>query len=460
MKKILVVLTALLISAGLWAEPACINGEKLAENAKMFNNGSGQYRVFTGFNFKEYEPSRYGIEKIVEGEYKKIKSVDGSDKSKYVAVGHSQGGLRVLAYSTYLKKNDTTQYNRLAGVITVSGIDKGLKALDGGFTNTFNKLENDISILANGARGVCGVTIATDLIRKITESALTAIIQTNRTAIFYVLKKMNPILNYTLTAYQYPNSPNLQELKDMIPGSAFINKYVSTTEKITYKVKTGTETVWVIKYKKVLGVKIPYPAKTTRDVYKYVDTYKDKPVFDSALPVGYIVGANANTLSMMDADSINGVHTNENKIRNGFKTAKTVFNVAYGVHIAKCVGIVGLFTNSPTYAKYCKNAADWCGNLDGEINELLGSSKHDGLVAEESQFYPKTFYNNVTGRYEEVHSKVLASESAGYKRMTKFNHMNITPADRLNDDGSVATPVHSDVQKAIDEMIKKTNAKR
>ena len=45
------------------------------------------------------------------------------------------------------------EYKNLKAVITVSGIDKGIKALDGGFTPLKSKVQNDINTIYNGVNG-------------------------------------------------------------------------------------------------------------------------------------------------------------------------------------------------------------------------------------------------------------------------------------------------------------------
>ena len=135
-----------------------------------FSNG---YRVFYGFDFGEPKISDHdlSIEGIVNEEINCVLNDDAENNntSDYAIVGHSQGGLRVLSYATMLKeracdkslgederKAAEDSYNRLKAVITVSGIDRGLKALDGGFAPFRAKVLNDGEILGNGLIGVGG----------------------------------------------------------------------------------------------------------------------------------------------------------------------------------------------------------------------------------------------------------------------------------------------------------------
>ncbi len=97
------------------------------------------------------------------------------------------------------------------------------------------------------------------------------------------------------------------------------------------------------------------------------------------------------------------------------------------VHTARSLDLIHLALGSAGHASNCFNAAQWLSNVDGELNEIKGSSENDGLVAKESQFYPKTFYNPATNKIEEVHSKVLSDNPNGYTEFEEYNHMNINP---------------------------------
>ena len=45
-----------------------------------------------------------------------------------------------------------------------------------------------------------------------------------------------------------------------------------------------------------------------------------------------------------------------------------------------------------------------------KASEYRGSDENDGLVAKESQFYPKTFYNPATKQTSVVHLNVLSEK--------------------------------------------------
>ena len=75
----------------------------------------------------------------------------------FVFLGHSQGGLRVLAMSTNLRNRDPVLYKQLKGVVTFSGIDRGLKLLENNGANFRAEAYTDVSILTKGAYGTVKV---------------------------------------------------------------------------------------------------------------------------------------------------------------------------------------------------------------------------------------------------------------------------------------------------------------
>ena len=93
------------------------------------------YIFFEGFDFNGYKAESDGIEPMLEKTLELLQKYYGKNgevaaNHPFVFVGHSQGGLRALTMSTYLKKNDKELYKQLKGVVTLSGIDQGLKFLE------------------------------------------------------------------------------------------------------------------------------------------------------------------------------------------------------------------------------------------------------------------------------------------------------------------------------------------
>ena len=412
MKKYFLIITALLFCV-IYAN-ADSDADSLVRISGLY---PGDYRIMSGFEFKEYEPSSIGLETKVNAEIAEVISKDkkANNTKPYAIVGHSQGGVRALAYAKMLKEQNPEEYKRLNAVITVSGIDRGLKALDGGFAPFLSRFNEDVCILKDG---VVGIIDAAPILSAIGITAGAIALCVNSNEIKEKLKEFSPIMNYVGCAVAGGTEQQLKEIYDMMPKSSFINKNVAKTQAVKYKVQTGTKKVWYWDYKKVLGVKIYYYTYRNEPVYKTMTAYKDVPLFDSNLPVGYIVGGDNNTL---------GMAPNESQIREGVKWSKVAFRTAQAIHIARCVGVAGLFTGSVKFASDCENAANWLDDVDGQICDLLGSDENDGLVAKESQYYPKTFYNPKTKKEEVLHTEVLGDEECGYIEHKEYNHENINP---------------------------------
>ncbi len=409
-------------------DPKLTEREKLVDKVQYTNNG---YVFLKGFSFKTYEPSGIGIKERVDDEVEYIKNnyKDKDEKERYAIVGHSQGGLRALAYAKVLKEKDPEEYKRLKAVITVSGIDKGLKALDGGFSPFLSKLYKDIEILNNGVKGFVA---AAPIMSLILSGAGCIALCANKEEIKNKITEISPIINYVLTAVQGGTEENMQEIYDMMPKSNFINKNVAQIETIERKERTGEQISWGWKSKKVLGIKCYYLSKCIVPTYTVYRTYKDVPLFDKDLPVGFIVGADNNTI---------GIAENEKEIRTGIKWSAAAFRTAEVIHLARTALVVGLVTGSLKFFNDCDNAALWLENVDDEICELLGSDENDGLVAKESQYYPKTFNPNnqkneqnetnkeIESEEEIILTKVLGESEKGYIEYSQYNHENINPKD-------------------------------
>ena len=80
------------------------------------------------------------------------------------------------------------------------------------------------------------------------------------------------------------------------------------------------------------------------------------------------------------------------------------------------------------------------------MNEIKCSPENDGLVAKESQFYPKTFTDPNTKAVRNVHTNVLGKDPKGYVGFPKYNHANIIEAE--------------EVLQKIDEMLFEAMGKR
>ena len=412
---------------------------------------NGNYRFFGGFNFGDIpaEEHNTSLTQRVNSEidYVIADDIEKNNNSKYAIVGHSQGGLRVLAYATMLEKRMTdsnltaaqreqarANYQRLAAVITMSGVDKGLKAIENNFSTFKSKLIADGNIWLKGIRGAARVFAITTIAERTVMNYLGI---SNANDIINYLPDVLPGFgeSYIMAGWNGEPYSKIPEVYDMIPGSDFINKNVSSTSTVTYKKQTGTRT-----YKKWERVKwcFWWWVEHSEPVYSTFTAYKDNPKFSSNLPVGYIVGTDSNTLGMTEDKEAN--------IRNICSTAANFFETTQILNHIECYATLGIGFLTGHYTAYqdCCTARDWFRNVDGELNDLKGSSENDGLVAKESQFYPKKFYNPVTSKYEEVHSNVLGKTSEGYTSVAK-NHAAINCEETIN---NVVIPM---IKEALDE---------
>ena len=423
---------------------------------------------FSGFDFKGYEPSSHTLEDESKSEIK-----ENSIKEPYYAVGHSQGGVRVLAYATMLEQriatatNETERieyqkdFDNLKGVITVSGIDKGIRALDGGFGPFRSKLADDATILYHGLGGLilCGGPCWAILSSMVTVSA------TLGGGLYIIKNEVVPPNIAKYIAYGLLERPyeELSELYDMMPQSEYIKKYVSSTEKRIIKTQSGKKTVLSIEWTKRGLFKVPVIKTTQVPVYSYYTQYYDNTKFSNKIPVGYIVGTHNDTLSMFDYGKYNSVAgkdygDDETKARSVIGNLKTAMDVGYGCNMAKYYTLSGLelvakiatlgfktfdfgSAGAHTNASYCDDAADWYNNVDRELNELKGSDKNDGLVAEESQYYP-----------EYAHTNVLRSEDGSSVCRLDENHASISPF--ISSEGKKNENVRKVIELLNSKMIK------
>ena len=424
--------------------------EKAKSKARLYDAGVAGVTTyaFDGFDFEGYKASKHGLDNIIKAEHKSIKDVEEEHpdkKGKFAVVGHSQGGLRALAFATYLQNNDAARLNNLQAVVTVSGIDQGIKALDGGLPAANAKIRRDAAILTEG---VCGV---------VTNPVLTQVLL-DVLAIFSIskindLKNMWPEIWDFITkfhrmfgAWIHPalkaSTPgeaqkilaDYGEIRDMIPRSNFIQQNVIESKPYLYQVQTGI--TWHLGWEQVTnrwGWKYWALRWQKSPVYSTYIGYEHTSKLPESIPMGYIAGTKSNVLSIAGSA--------EKDIRTVLNVTGGVFAAAEGIHIAKCVGIVGLFTGSPRYATACANARDYCWNFDSRVNNLLGSSEHDGLVAKESQYIPKT-----------AHKKVLGRTTQGY---TTFNYNH---AEIFNYNGTKMPP--KEVQEEITSMIEQGKKRR
>ena len=121
MKKIIISSFMLIICLFFCNKLNCEESTSLEETAriKIKNNVDG-YVYFQGFDFDGYSSETGGIQEMLDATLTLLQNEYGASGHPFVFVGHSQGGLRALAMSTYLKRKDPALYKQLRGVITLS----------------------------------------------------------------------------------------------------------------------------------------------------------------------------------------------------------------------------------------------------------------------------------------------------------------------------------------------------
>ncbi len=421
---------------------ACIFTSLFAEDAQSkateFEGLDASIKTykFDGFNFTAYKPSKIGLEDIIEKEYIFIKD-NLKDNEKYAIVGHSQGGLRVLGFTNYVKEHNVDMFNNLSAVITVSGVDRGLKALEGGLTATNAKIKRDLQIINSGVIGLVAIIPGYDVVLNcgeifgfLKEDDIYDIIFPIVSYVTLDDKNfknwLKPCLNTTSKTKEQEVLENMGEIRDMIPRSNYIEKNVLESSSYVQKVQTGSKrrlgwkkvkNRWGWRYWALRWIYTP--------VYTYYTRYNYSSKLPTEIPIGYIVGLKNNTLDMLG---------NGDEIRRQVNQLGNAMDVGKKAHIFKCCLIWGLVSGSPRYARQCGRARDYCYNIDSNINKLLGSQENDGLVAKESQYIPK-----------ELHKKYLGSDPCGYVTFD-YNHKEIF---YYEDTGRPPFSVHSTIKEMI-----------
>jgi len=444
MKRIINILVLFIISAGVLA-PAPWDYSESDLNKDFFNKAEwkdkeyGKQYFFGGFDFEGYDPLKdNSLDFKIQSEAYNLNKTwqekernNSWDNGNFYFLGWSQGGLRALATTTWLKANDPDLYDKLDGVITVSGIDRGLKALNGGVGYLAAKLRRDYQILYYGAlsaqRALDGLPISVLipglLIPEYQEKILYILafyfgmnlVPDNIDSLALLFGMLNIMPMYVPLAFLGANMP---EIKDMVPGSNFITSTVVNSDGKTklVLVPDGFIMVKKIGWIKIFGIPIfPYTYSVRETTYKLVEEYDGIETLriDEEMPLGYIAGLNS--------DSFSFAKDGESK-REAVKYIGEGLNIAKTIHTARMVLAYGYFMGAPVYYGDALNAENYVNNIDYQLNLIKGSSENDGLVALESQYYPKSMHDNV-----------LLGNEEGYEGFDKLNHKNIIGDETVRD---------------------------
>lgn len=405
--------------------------------SKMYDVNEYGYRFVDGFGFLASKTSDVSMEDIVDAEIEQV--LNDASTEPYAIAGISEGGLNVLAFATKLKENQPDEYEKLTAIITVSGIDRGLKALEGGFEQLLFHVYEDGDILNKGYIGTLTAGA---------KNSELVLLLASKDMYLKLLGSALPFFNdYIKPIAAGAGYSEFPEIFDIVPNSDFIKTYVAETTATKYRIPEGTG--------KNIDLDSTGITISDAETYALYTEYQDKIKFPDDKPIGYIVGTKNNTLSVLDSDIVNNAleslssnssisslvgQNKEELIRNICSEGAKDFRVRQGINIAKSVlgvDVVGKSVN----AIYCANAASWLENIDDELNEIKNSDENDGLVACISQFYPKTAYDKLTDETVTLPQSVFGGGSKGYLEL-ELNHAEID--HEYNDD----------VVKVIVEMLK------
>ena len=415
-----------------------------------------------GFDFGNYnknDPSLYELTRaevwaVVKGTEKSSRVTKAADT--YSIIGHSQGGLRALGYISQLEADHPlNELDKIDAVITISGINRGLKMLEGGLGAFKERANKKVRIIGNGliASAVAAIDIhiltfglSTGIILKKYGAEIKNLTQ----ELAFLLDKLPEIMNsFWVQAWISTKEEDFPQIRDMIPNSAYIKEKVLQKAYYYYRVKTGEKITYEWRYTmqgklklwNLITRKVPmFSIKTTTDSIRK---------FGGMVPVGFIAGTNNKTLTMADEK--------EKEIRKGIIVAEIIFRIAQGVHTAKNWLLIGLFTGSLVYAKDARIAKEFMENFDSVIQkDIILSTKGDGLVALESQYIPQISHFPINNGYLINLPRVLGGTPEGYVPVSR-NHKNIVEMTKNDDTNAAIAFVKAG--EMIDEAIAKFRGK-
>jgi len=413
-------------------------GTPLTKNAKYLDICNAYF--FEGFDFSEYYSWHPSLSEINEVQLKAIKEGRKEEKkgispaqASYSIMGYSQGGLTALGYLSALEREYPSQtyreeypkngvnidtilapIDKIDAVITISGAIKGAKILD---NNLYIKGHQKLGILVRGFGASRNALASHGPFIFLADVGISSFSMAS------LLDFVMAVIPLTHHVWYDPSLKNAHQLRDMKPGSDYIKENVLITETFGYLEKTGKK-IWTTKwdYKKVGKMKIGYLNRYQVDEKIPKTKTEVIPQFDPNVPVGFIVGTENRTLTMAEKEI-----KNDNVAYKIIDGCKIVFAVAEGIHVAKCVSLIGLLTGSNMYAADADRARKLCKNIDKEIAEIIGADEGDGFIPLANQYIPASFVDPNTGE-KRVNNYILLSDPDGddyIKLKKKENHSSI-----------------------------------
>lgn len=414
-----------------------------------WNQNHTRFFFFNGFDFMNLTPDAgQGLEQTVNADLSFVRNTPEAESGdtagktgklpRYLFTGYSQGGLRSLAAASILSKTNRAEYNRVNGIVTISGIDRGFEGLAGGAPVLRQKLLARANILYRGGKN------SADMIGYISLLALgidplsaSVFVESNRLLVPDSLEEANRLLCLLIWPFTIKDitdqtlgdnwvynllagdTSKIPEINDMDPESEFLSDHILSTKPKyeTRQRKIGERALRRVRFEPWDFLKwFPITYYVYEPIYEYYRVQVGElPTIQigEEMPIGYIVGANNNTLGMAGGEA-------ENTIRTVAKALDKTFDAAAIYHMTRTVVFLGYFWGTVTDYQDCVNARNLVSNLDREINLIKGSPENDGLVTVNYQYFPKSVHNNTLG------------ESAGYTKYPQYNHKNIISATEVH----------------------------
>jgi pimeloyl-ACP methyl ester carboxylesterase len=199
-------------------------------------DGNYGYIFFDGFDFLHYQPETTGCEPMLVAAYTAAKEIMGTEP--FVLVGHSQGGMRALAFATYVKYRDPDMYRQIKGIITLSGIDRGLRLLNNNGADFRRTMQKDGGTLARGVMALRISSIAqwwhfSDDDMNKSYSELTDWFGYSLAKV--ILESAAKTKGFAKPIMENTDWNSYAQIRDMCPQSNFIKKYILTENDSTYK---------------------------------------------------------------------------------------------------------------------------------------------------------------------------------------------------------------------------------
>jgi hypothetical protein len=165
MRKILYLLILLSVIAGAGFTQAKEPTFKISDFSADMKTAYGNGYWLDGFDFEGYNSAYPTLEQMTKAEVGAVKNGNTVTKAAgpYTIIGYSQGGLRALAYATALKKSYPADFKNLQSVITVSGIDQGMQALENDLPGIRARILDRVRTIEGGIGVIASVISAGQL---------------------------------------------------------------------------------------------------------------------------------------------------------------------------------------------------------------------------------------------------------------------------------------------------------